>query len=302
MFFLGTTFFSGRHTLDPTPTSAKNIKNIAINNGTFEQIFVSKNPDLEVEAGYDDWNFDTVLNADYKNGKFDAGNSGFSLSNTEYVVIKCREVGTYDWTTIYTKKINKIADFKININDYFRPSKKDIEYMVVSVANGIENTYVTSTIHSEFDGLYVCDKDNIYGTLYNLDYMDTTRSVVSSEVELKNNSYPMIVSNNTLNYDKGTASGAFIRFNQESMDVDLADGMQYREDVKNWLNNKCPKILKFHDGRIWLIGITGEISDSGDDHNDIRKLSFEWTEIGNVKDIETLYNCGLSDVGKEWWY
>ena len=58
MFFLGTTFFSGRHTLDPTPTSAKNIKNIAINNGTFEQIFVSKNPDLGVEAGYDDWNFD----------------------------------------------------------------------------------------------------------------------------------------------------------------------------------------------------------------------------------------------------
>ena len=86
------------------------------------------------------------------------------------------------------------------------------------------------------------------------------------------------------------------------MDVDLADGMQYREDVKTWLNNKCPKILKFHDGRIWLIGITGEISDNGDDHNDIRKLSFEWTEIGNVKDIETLYNCGLSDVGKEWWY
>ena len=174
--------------------------------------------------------------------------------------------------------------------------------MVVSVANGTENTYVTSTIRSEFDGLFVCDKDNIYGTLYNLDYMDTTRSVVSNAVELKNNSYPMIVSNNTLNYDKGTASGAFIRFNQESMDVDLADGMQYREDVKNWLNNKCPKILKFHDGRIWLIGITSEISDSGDDHNDIRKLSFEWTEIGNAKEMETLYNCGLSDVGREWWY
>ena len=41
--------------------------------------------------------------------------------------------------------------------------------MVVSVANGTENTYVTSTIRSEFDGLFVCDKDNIYGTLYNLD-------------------------------------------------------------------------------------------------------------------------------------
>lgn len=302
MLFLGTTFFSGRHTLDPTPTTATNIKNISINNGTFEQIFVSKNPDLEVEAGYDDWNFDTVLNADYKNGKFDAGNSGFSLSNTEYVVIKCREVGTYDWTTIYTKKINKIADFKININDYFRPSKKDIEYMVVSVANGIENTYVTSTIHSEFDGLYVCDKDNIYGTLYNLDYMDTTRSVSANCLEMKNSQYPIIISNNNLNYEKGTATGAFIRFDQESMDVDLVDGMQYREDVKTWLNNKCPKILKFHDGRIWLVGITGDISDNGDDNNDIRKLSFEWTEIGNAKEMETLYNCGLSDVGREWWY
>ena len=71
--------------------------------------------------------------------------------------------------------------------------------------------------------------------------------------------------------------------------------------MKNWLSNKKPKILKFYDGRIWLISVTGGITDAGDSINDLRKISFDWVEIGKPNS-ETLYNCALSDVGREWWY
>lgn len=301
MLFLGSTFFGGRHVLDPTPTQAKNVDTISINNGTFDHLFVSRNPDLKVENENDEWDYDTVLNANFDDS-LDAGNSGFSLRNTDHVIIKCREVGTYKWITILSKEINTIEDFKITKQDYYNPSKKNLEYMVVSVCNGIENTYVTENIYSEFDGLYICDKDNIYGTMFNLDYCDTTRDISSSTLDLINNRYPTVVSNSISDYNKGSVSGDFIRFNQDTMEVDLPRGIKYRDDVKTWLNNKRPKILKFYDGRIWLVSITGQISDSGDEHNDLRKISFEWVEIGNVKDMETLYMSGLSDVGKEWWY
>lgn len=301
MLFLGTTFLGARYTLDPSPTRAKNVSDIKISSGTFDQLFVTKNPNLTVKNGYDDWDFDTVLNADFENG-LDAGNSGFSLNNTDTVIIKCREVGTYDWITIYTKDIEKVEDFKININDYYRPSNKDYEYMVVSVCNGIENTYVSKTVTSEFNGLYVCDKDHIYGTLLNMDYLDTSRNVVSSTLEMKNNKYASVVSNNIIDYEQGVATADFIQFDQDEQEINISGSVQYRNDIKSFLNNKRPKILKFHDGRIWLVSITDTISDSGNDDDYVRQLSFNWVEIGNPNDMKTLYMNGLSDVGKEWWY
>lgn len=302
MLFLGTTFFGARYTLDPSPTIAKDIKNIYIENGTFDQLFVSKNPDLKVENGYDSWDYDTILNATFDDKTLDAGNSGFSLRNTDYVLVKCREVGTFDWTPIYVKKINTVEDFKINVKDYYRSSNTIYEYMVVSVCNGIENTYVSKEVKSYFDGLFICDKDNIYGTLYNLDVMDPTRNIKSSTKALLNKQYATTVSNGRSNYDSGTASGAFIKFNQDTNEIDISGGIKYRNSIKNWLSNNKPKILKFYDGRTWLISVTENITDTTDSNNNIRKISFDWVEIGDPNSVKTLYNCNLSDVGKEWWY
>ena len=302
MLFLGTTFFGSRYTLDPSPTTAKDIKNIYIENGTFDHLFVSKNPDLNVENGYDTWDYDTVLNATFDDETLDAGNSGFSLRNTDYMLVKCRESGTLNWIPIYQKKIDVISDFKINIKDYFRKSHVDYEYMVVSVCNGIENTYVSKEIKSEFNGLYICDKDNIYGTLYNLDVLDSTRNINASALSLLNNRYANVSSNGIANYDSGTTTGVFIKFNQDDNTIDISGGIKYRNKLKDWLANRKPKILKFYDGRIWLISVTGNITDTTNSVNDLRKITFDWVEIGDTENVETLYNCGLSDVGREWWY
>ena len=301
MFFLGTTFFGARDVIDPSPTMAKDIKNIDICDGIYNQIFVSRNSDLNVEAGYDDWDYDTVINAAFEK-TLDAGNSSFSLNTTDTILVKCREKGTFNWITIYTKNIETLDDFRINLKDYYRPSQKDYEYMVVSYCNGVENAYVTQTVYSEFEGLYICDKDNIYGTLYELDFVNSTVTTGGTILNLLNSEYPSIVNNSNSNYESGSTSGSFIRFDQQTGQVNVPGGNDYRSLVKKWLNNKRPKVLKFYDGRIWLIGINGAISDSAENHNDNRKLSFDWIEIGDVNNPETLYSNGLSDVGREWWY
>ena len=111
-----------------------------------------------------------------------------------------------------------------------------------------------------------------------------------------------MVNNSISDYEQGSASGAFIKFNQDELSINIPEGVKHREEVKKWLNNRRPKILKLYDGRIWLISVTGSISDTADTINDVRKLSFDWTEIGNAESMEDMYNSGLSDVGKEWWY
>ena len=303
MLFLGTTFFSGRNTIDPSPTTAKNVTKFSISNGTYSQVYISQNPDFSINKINDGWDYDTVLKADYSSGRLDAGNSGFSLLSTDYVIVKCRKVGTFDWTIIYVKEINNIEDFKVNINDYFRQSNIDYEYMIVSVCNGIENSYITQTVKSVFNGLYLCDKDNLYGTTFNIDNIDTETVNLSSVLELANNKYPSISSNSLANYETGNASGVFIQFNEDDKEIDSTASIQYSKSIKNWLNNKKPKILKSYDGRIWLIGVSGNITESVvNTDSDIKKLSFNWTEIGDVESMETLYNLGLSTVGREWWY
>lgn len=303
MLFLGTTFFAGRYTLDPTPASKSSqpITQIAIQNGTFDQLFVSKNPDLTVENGYDDWNYDTVLNAKY-DSNLDAGNSGFSLRNTEVMLVKCREKGTMEWKTVYAKDINSIEDFHMYEIYKYAPSNFDGEWMLVSTCNGIENSYVIKECMSKFDGMYIVDKDNMYGTIFDLEYMDTTSNINSSVLETLNNQYASVVNHSSVNYESSTAIGSFLKFNQDTCQVDLSLGMKYREEFKRWLTNKKPKILKFPDGRIWLICVIGKPTDMAKGHVDLRQISFDWVEVGNVKDMKTLYNSGLSNVGREWWY
>ena len=122
-------------------------ENIYINNGTFDQLFVSKNPDLKAENRFDDWDYDTILNADFDDGTLEAGNSGFSLRNTDYVVIKCRQVGDLEWRTIYTKKINVEEDFKINIKDYIEVNSaislalQGLEYGLANMNFNKKNTW-----------------------------------------------------------------------------------------------------------------------------------------------------------------
>ena len=112
MLFLGTTFFSGSHTLDPPAVHVSPVTEIKLTNGTFEHLYVSKNSEETIESTHNEWNGDTLLSAPFDDS-LDAGNSGFSLKNTDVMIVKCREKGSMDWITIHTKDINTIEDFKM---------------------------------------------------------------------------------------------------------------------------------------------------------------------------------------------
>lgn len=300
MLFLGTTFCGGRNTLNAPPITVQDILAIQIFDGTYNQLYVSADPDLDVSCFDAEWNYNTRLNATF-DGSLEAGNSSFTLRTTDTIVIRRREVGTFDWMTIYVKEIKTAGDLKFTIRDTYARAGVEYEYSISSYINNVENSTVVKNVYSDFDGYYVTDKDCLYGTIYDMDGCDTSRNIAAQTLEMLNSKYMSVVSNSALNYDSGNITGTFLKVKENTAEPDLNASLQYRNDFKNRLANRKPLILKIDDGRIWIIRVIGNISDARGEHSDIRKISFEWVEIGDVNDMKTLYQMGLSDVGSRWW-
>lgn len=300
MVFLGTTFCSGRYSLLPPAIPSGIITAVQISDGVYNHLFLSSNPNLTVNNFDDEWDYDTKMNANFDKD-LEAGNSGFSVKTTDSVVLRRRKLGATKWTVIYVKEINSASDFDIHFIDKYASARTDYEYSVSSFINGIENSYTIQNVYSDFDGYYITDKDCLYGTIYDLDGCDTSRNITQQTLELLNSKYMSVVSNSSLNCESGSISGTFVKIDCTNDDIDSAASLQYRNDFKDRLANHKPLILKVHDGRIWMIRVTGNPTDSQEGHYDIRKINFDWVEIGDVNDMKTLYNYGFSDVDSRWW-
>ena len=110
-----------------------------------------------------------------------------------------------------------------------------------------------------------------------------------------------VVSNSELNCDSGSISGTFLKMDDYDSEINRSASLEYRNNFKNRLANKKPLILKVDDGRIWMIRVTSNPNDNMGGHRDIRQISFQWVEIGDVNDMKTLYMNGFSDVDSRWW-
>lgn len=301
MIFLGTTFFSGKYSLLPHPTSIVDITAIRVFDGAYNQIFLSADSSLTIDNYDDEWTRKTQFNADFNNEGFEAGNTSYTLDNTDTMAIKRREVGTTEWTTIYVKKIETVEDFNINIKDTYARASVDYEYGLFAYLGGVEMGYIINNVYSDFDGYYITDKDCLYGTIYDVDGCNTSRNITNQTLGLLNSKYMSVVSNSDLDCDSGSITGTFIKIDDTTCQFNRESSLQYRKNVMSRLANKKPLILKIHDGRIWMIRVVGKPQDAMGGHYDIRQITFEWVEIGDINDMKTLYNYGFSDVDSRWW-
>ena len=300
MIFLKTAFCSGGNSLFPPAVKNNVLLSVQIFDGTYNQLYLSTDTKMTVNNLKDDWSYDTKMNAVFDTS-LDAGNSGFSLRNTDHIVIRRREYGTAKWTVVYVKKAENISDFNIQFIDKYARSGINYEYSVSSFVNGVENSYLVNNVYSEFDGYYITDKDCLYGTIYNVDNCDTSRAATGKLVELLNSKYMSVVSGSQLNCESGSITGSFFQIDEATGKLMQEDGLNYRSALKNRLANKKPLILKVDDGRIWMIRVSGDVRDSANKHRNLRDISFEWVEIGDFIDMQAIYRNGFSDVDSRWW-
>lgn len=303
MIFLGYNFCSTPVSLSPAPSKEEAIVAIQVFDGHYNSIFISTDTALSLNNLDDVWDYDTKLATNFSSGTLSAGNSGFSLVNTDHLLIKRRELGDVKWTVLYSKEIEHTEDFKIVFTDKFARAGVEYEYAVSSTINGVENAYVVQNVYSDFDGMYITDKDCLYGTIFDVDCNARSINLANQTLSLLNSEYMTVVSNSDVRSESGFASGTFVRFDDNNINkFNRNASIKYRNEVKKRLSNKKPLILKICDGSIWMIRVTGQPQESHEGNNiNIKGLSFEWVEIGDINDMETLYNNGFSDIGSEWW-
>lgn len=296
--FLGNSFFGNQKSMRTTPSSIKNIVQIKLTNGVYDELYVTKDMNLAYSTNINQvWDYNTVLHALF-NGNLRAGNVDFQLSQINTVRIKRRKVGDYEWTTIFEIPITKESDLRFTKYDKFAQSGINYEYVSVPVLNNVEGNSSSNTVLSEFEGIFIIGQDKSFNTILKTG-VTQQKNRPSSIINTIDRKYPFVISNGLNNYYSGTASGMFLEVDSDDLTWKYYDGWKYRNNLMDFLCDGTPKILKHYDGRIWMISVTGTPSEAVQDQNDIVITSFDWVEIGDTESTNDMYNNGFRDVNIE---
>ena len=161
--------------------------------------------------------------------------------------------------------------------------------------NDVDGDGKIATVLSEFDGIFIVEKEQGFNTILEVD-IQAQKNRPSALVNTIERKYPFVVSNGKNNYYSGSTSGVFIEFDYDACQFKVKEGWQYREQFMEFLQNGNPKILKHDDGRMWLVTIVDNPSESASEHPDKVITSFNWAETGDCNSGSDLYNNNFIDV------
>lgn len=306
MFICGSNFCGGDLSCSLTPTNLNSINKIILKNGMYDDLYITKDTSFALDENYVmRWDFDTILWAKF-NGTTDAGNVDWNIDTISHIILKKRVEGKFTWRTLAAKEIKTKEDFELMFDDYTCASGAEYEYAIVPIFYGAEGNYSSARMKSQFDAIFIISEKDVYFTDITDGYCNTTRNIPSANVELLNQKFPIFVRNSMANYDTGSCTGSFVPFEDDGCTRDFTPGNNYKRivfqrSVMDMLTDGLPKILKLPDGRLWLVQVTPNPTDSADQNYSNRNIAFTWVEIGSIESEKDLYYFGLSDISEEWW-
>lgn len=295
----GYNFCSDRNTLDPVPTNIADITDTRLMNGIFDHWYATSNTDGDYPTTIPDiWDYDTIMDADFNDGNINAGNVDFSLDEISALRIKRRVVGEFDWLTLYEIPVVSAEDLKVSVNDTLNKTKTNYEYALVPVlVDDTEGTYITNTIFSEFNGVFVCDLETIFKFYAGVSYGTSNRVQQVGILEPMGRKFPIYVSNSLLSYETGSVTGTIVtpEYYEPGANITREQLVQERKELLDFLTNKKAKVLKDWNGNLWLMVIVENpvieyLEGSG---MSLAKVTFDWNEIGDANIQQDLYDTGI---------
>lgn len=294
---LGYDFCCDENALNPSPLRQSAYNSVKLTNGIFSHWYITN----DVSSPYSSteptaWDYLTVMDANF-NGTLNAGNVDYVMDNIDGIRIKRRKINEYNWTTLtYISTSDFGENLSFTVNDYLNQNGVTYEYAFVPVSEGVEGEYITNTIDSKFDGVFICDFNTIYKFYTGVSYGTMNRVQKVGVFEPLGRKYPVIVSNALLNYNTGSVAGDIL--NDDFFETKVLDKLataEKRERLLDFLTNKKAKILKDWNGNYWLMMITDNPAVSYEKDSGLRlmNLNASWTEIGDANSNSDLYNTGL---------
>ena len=294
--FLGYNFLKDGNALDPTPTNINNITCARVQNGIFDHFNVTRDISFDYTSIIPvDWDVNTVMDASF-NGDTNAGNVDNLAANVTSVRIKRRIKGTFEWITLREIPISSPNDLSFIITDNLNAYNVEYEYAWVPMTNDVEGNYIIESILSQFQGVFICDVNNIFKLQAGVEYNNNDANQQVGVFQPYNRKYPVIVSNSLINYQTGTISSWVLPEDfEDSKSLDRFEITKEKEAILKFLMNKKPKIIKDTNGNNWLVYFTGNPSMSYNNNygQGMVKVNAEWTEVGDPNDKTDLYENGL---------
>jgi len=298
MVFLGNSFFLGQKCMRTTPSSISHIVKIKLQNGMFDEVYIGKDTNTTYTTDINPtWDYNTLLHA-FFNGNLYAGNVDFQLSQVSSIRIKRRVTGEYEYTTLFEIPIKVESDLRFTRYDRLAQSGIQYDYISVPVLNNVEGNSSVKSVLSQFEGVFIVGKDQTFNTILNV-AITSQKNRPSSIINTIDRKYPYVVSNGLNNYYSGTTTGMFLETETDNFTWKYYDGWKHRADLMDFLCDGKPKILKHYDGRIWMISVVENPTETVQEQNDIVITSFNWTESDDYNSTNALYNGGFIEVNVE---
>ena len=180
--------------------------------------------------------------------------------------------------------------------DNLAQSEVEYEYAFVPIVGGIEGNYVSNTLKTKFDGVFICDADTIYRFYSGVSYGTQTKVQKIGVFEPFGKKYPVVVSNGVLGYNTGSLRGDIINPDfYRTKALDRIAMVKQKNELLEFLTNKRAKVIKDWNGNIWLCFITNSPTVGYNDNFSMGLGSIDatWTEIGDANNHRDLYNAGM---------
>ena len=254
--------------------------------------------DLAIDTGYKkfviekgEWLNNTVLLATF-DGTLEAGNLSMGDMEVNSLRFKKRQKGTMEWLLIEELDYDK-AKLHYEVRDRLARSNVEYEYAIMPVSGDVEGEPIKASITALYEGLWIVDANNSVNIFCEVDYGTIKHNTNTNVFEMLDNRYPIVITGE-LDYVSGTISGRLVS-TESLMENKINYNAEYdfRTYAINFFKNGKPKIMKNDVGIYYLINISDVQEQPYNLDNASVTVSFNWVEIGDSEDLDTLITCDL---------
>lgn len=267
--------------------------------GIYDFVDITKDTTKPIQTECPSWDFETRLNCDF-NDNIRGGNIDILLEQLDYVKIKKAEKDSYDWVTIFEKKIETADDLRFMIEDYIMPSNTTIKYAIVPILNGnIEGDYFINETDVKWSGVFIANNKHRFKLYSGVTYGTSVSNKEKGLLQPISGKYPIIIQNGDDSYISGTVQGTLLGYNYEDTRViDRADVVKQANDFTEMLNSGDAFCITDWNGNVYIARCNGKpnISYVGNYGNGIVNISFTFVEQGKWNNKTDLYNNEFIDT------
>lgn len=252
------------------------------------------------------WDNYTIMRANFDNNLI-AGNVDWLLNSVTKIKVKRRKLGAREtYVTLFEQPVSTVYDLSFFYRDYYVPSGYEYEYAMVPCVESNEQMYFTTTVITQFDGLFVSDKDKTMKLYGNVMVNSSADNILIGALQPYNQVYPVIIKNPNVLYRTATFQGDILGISDNNCTgkpFELTQATrpiivnQKREWDKFLCNGKA-KIIKDWNGNVILAKITTapQYTYTQESGSSKPTMTFGVTEVGDYDNQWALYHHGLIDV------